>query len=361
MPGGLATRMCKLVPAFVPCLLGMAFGSAGATQPEMLVFDGICDVSAGVALDENRIVVGDDEKPWLSIYRMGGGASDGTIALPHSPASADNGAPEADLEGATVFDGRIVWISSNGRNKNGKVRPERFQLFASHRRGADQQQWLEAFSPSFGGLPEAIAATDQASYKPLRKSVGDLQHPDEDLAPKKNGFNVEGLSVSDDGAFLLVGLRNPQPGGRAILFRVDNAHDLLNGTTNEVALGPVVRLDLGGRGIRDIAWSPAHRAYLIAAGQTDDEDAGPGFALFTWDGVGSPREVRSFQSVLDAHPHFHPEVVVPLLEQSADQLVPSQRLLVLSDDGEKPLPGGISCKDASESRKSFRAVIMTVE
>ena len=244
MPGRLATRMCKLVPALVPCLLGMAFGSAGATQPEMLVFDGICDASAGVALDENRIIVGDDEKPWLSIYRLGGGASDGTIALPHSPASADDGAPEADLEGATVFDGRIVWISSNGRNKNGKVRPERFELFASHRRGADQQQWSEAFSPPFGGLPEAMAATAR-QVQPLGKSIGNLRKTDEDLAPKKNGFNVEGLSVSEDGKFLLIGLRNPQPGGEAILFRVDNAEELLDDSTREVELGPVVRLDLG--------------------------------------------------------------------------------------------------------------------
>jgi hypothetical protein len=324
-----------------------------------LTFNGICDASAGVALDEDRIIVGDDEKPWLSIYRLGGGASEGTIPL--QPASAGDGAPEADLEGATVFDGRIVWISSNGRNKNGKVRPERFQLFASHRRGADQQQWLEAFSPPFGGLPEAIAATDEASYKPLRKSIGDLRKTDEDLAPKKNGFNIEGLSVSEDGKFLLIGLRNPQPGGKAILFRVDNAEELLDDRTSEVVLGPVVTLDLGGRGIRDIAWSPAHRAYVIAAGQVDDADAGSGFALFTWDGVGAPREIQAFRSVLNAHPQFHPEGVVPLLDRSAEQLVPSKRVLVLSDDGTKPLPGGISCKEASEQRKSFRAVIMKVE
>jgi hypothetical protein len=361
MPGGWATRMCKMVVALAPCLPGMAFGSADAAQPEMLTFDGICDASAGVALDENRIIVGDDEQPWLSIYRLAGGDSDARIPLPHGPASTGDAEAEADLEGATVFDGRIVWISSNGRNKNGKVRAERFQLFGSHRLSADQQGWQQDFSRSFGGLPEAIAATTEESYKPLRKSVGNLRKTDEDLAPKKNGFNIEGLSVSEDGKFLLIGLRNPQPGGEAILFRVDNAEELLDDSTSEVELGPVVTLDLGGRGIRDIAWSPAHRAYVIAAGQTEDEDAGQGFALFTWDGLGSPREDRSFQSVLDAHPDFHPEAVVPLLERSADQLVPSARVLVLSDDGTKPLPGGISCKEASKPRKSFRAVIMTVE
>jgi hypothetical protein len=353
--------MCKLAPAFIPCLCVMALGGADATQPEMIVFNGICDASAGVALDENRIIVGDDEQPWLSIYRLAGGDSDARIPLPPRRASTGDAEPEADLEGATGFDGRIVWISSNGRNKNGKVRPERFQLFASHWRSADQKEWQQDFSPSFGGLPEAIAATTGESYKPLRKSVGNLQRTDEDLAPKKKGFNVEGLSVSEDGRLLLIGLRNPQPGGRAVLFRVDNAGELLDAGNRAAALGPVVTLDLGGRGIRDIAWSPAHRAYVIAAGQADDDDPGPGFALFTWDGDGSPREIRTFQSVLDAHPHFHPEAVIPLLERSADRLVPSERVLVLSDDGTKPLPGGIACKEAGEQRKSFRAVIVTVE
>lgn len=353
--------MRRMKLGLVALLLGIDIGSAGATQPEARVFNGICDASAGIALDENRIIVGDDEKAWLSIYPLVGGDNEATIPLPGGLTVRGNVASEADIEGATVFNDRIVWISSHGRDKDGKVRPERYQLFASHRLDAGHQQWQQDFSPSFGSLPEAIAATTGASYKPLRKSIGNLKKTDKDLAPKKQGFNIEGLSVSEDGKFLLVGLRNPQPDGKAILFRVENADQLLNGGMSKAELGPIVRLDLGGRGVRDIAWSRAHRAYLIAAGQTDDDDRGAGFALFVWDGVGSPREIQSFRSVLDAYPHFHPEGVVPLLERSGDQLVPSKQVLVLSDDGTKPLPGGISCKKASDQRKSFRAVMFTVE
>jgi hypothetical protein len=241
------------------------------------------------------------------------------------------------------------------------VHPERYQLFALHRLGTGHERWQEDVSPSFGGLLEAIAATTGESYKPLRKSIGNLRKTDKDLAPKKHGFNIEGLSASQDGTFLWVGLRNPRPGGKAILFRIDNAKQLLNGGTSKVEIGPIVPLDLGGRGVRDIAWSPAHRAYLVAAGQSEDDGPGPGFALFAWNGVGRPVEIQSFRRVLDSHPHFHPEGVVPLLERSGDQLVPSKRVLVLSDDGTKPLPSGIPCKKAGDRERSFRAVMITVE
>ena len=312
--------MRGLVVALVPALLAFHTGTAAGIPPQMIVFNGICDASAGVALDESRIVVGDDEQPWLSVYRLDGGEPDATIPLQQAAPDGDGDAPEADLEGATVLDGRIVWISSNGRNKNGKVRPERFQLFASHRLAG--QEWSEELSPSFSGLPKAVAATHDASYAPLRAAIGDLDHKDEDLAPKKHGFNVEGLTVTEDGRYLLVGLRNPHPGGNAVLFRLDNAEDLLDGTADRAVLGPIVKLDLGKRGIRDIAWSPALNAYLVAAGQTDDEDRGPGFALFTWDGSADPKEIEGFRAVLDAHPAFHPEAVVPLLERSGSKLEP---------------------------------------
>jgi hypothetical protein len=137
----------------------------------------------------------------------------------------------------------------------------------------------------------------------------------------------------------------------------------VDGRTDEVAFGPVVTLDLGKRGIRDIAWSPAHHAYLIEAGQAKDEKPGAGFALFTWDGTGSPREIEALRGVLDVNPDFHPEAVVPLLERSGDALKPSKRVLIVSDDGTRPLPSGKNCKSkkVSEAEKSFRAVILDVD
>ena len=336
------------------CVLGGLCGGAYAAAPEIVTFKGICDASAAIALDADRIIVGDDEKPYLSIYGLGGGERLDKIELPHL---GEDG--EADIEGAAILGDRIVWISSNGRDGKGMVETERFQLFASHRSDAGHH-WGKDFSPSFDGLPKAIRAMNGDDYEPLRDAVGDLDKQKEELAPKKRGFNVEGLTANRTGDILLVGVRNPHPHGEAILFAIDNPAALLDGVAHEAELGAVIALPLGDRGIRDIAWSPAHQAYLLAAGQTDDEDQGPGFALFHWDGTGIPQEIRSFREVLDAHPDFHPEAVTPLVETSGGGLVPSRRVLVISDDGTKEVAGK-ECKKADKGLRSFRAVVLEID
>lgn len=49
------------------------------------------------------------------------------------------------------------------------------------------------------------------------------------------------------------------------------------------------------------------------------------------------------------------------IRKSSGQLVPSARVLVVSDDGSKTLADGTECKDADRSQKSFRAAVITVE
>ncbi len=328
--------------------------SAGGSRPQLLEFKGICNASAAVALDEQRIVVGDDEQSWLSVHDLKGGDPLEKVQLP------DSG--EADVEGATVLKGRVVWITSHGRNKKGKPEAGRYRLFASHRR-TGEGEWDTDLSRSYGGLPEALLATTDEPYRPLREAIGDLGTTIEALAPKKHGFNIEGLTVTEDGSSLLVGVRNPQPSGKAVLFRIDDPAELLAGNAAEARLGPVTMLDLGGRGIRDLAWSPAHHAYLIVAGQADDKVPGPGFALFTWAGdAAEPQDSSAgMKAVMQAHPDFHPEVIVPLLGRAGDRLELSARFLLISDDGSRELPNGQTLKDAGPDRWSFRAVIMTLD
>jgi hypothetical protein len=118
--------------------------------------------------------------------------------------------------------------------------------------------------------------------------------------------------------------------------------------------------DFGGRGIRDIVWSPAHQAYLVITGQVDDSSPGPGFSVFRWTGNAAPEEVPSLGKLIRAVPDFHPEAIVPLKEQTSAGLQFSKRVLLISDDGTRPMPHGGVCKDAAENGKSFRGMVETI-
>ena len=70
-------------------------------------------------MDTDHIVVGDDEKRYLSVYRLDGGERTDKFDLRHLSQH-----DEADIEAATVLADRIVWISSNGRDggREGRAR-----------------------------------------------------------------------------------------------------------------------------------------------------------------------------------------------------------------------------------------------
>ena len=87
-PGARGIKKRKLVAGLIPCLLAVCLGTARASPPEVVSFKGICDASAAIALDATRIIVGDDEKPWLSIYGLDGGDRQSKIALPHHAGGA---------------------------------------------------------------------------------------------------------------------------------------------------------------------------------------------------------------------------------------------------------------------------------
>ena len=340
-------------------------------QTDILEFPGICDASAAVAIDENRIIVGDDEKPALFIYNhRTRELVPPPIPLPASffgSHSEKDDPPESDVEGAAVFNGQIVWITSHGRNKNGKFRPDRFQLFASHRIDASGAGVTEAFSGSYHALPTLIMHTTDSSYAPLQKALGHTGETAPELAPKRAGFNIEGITTTPDGKSLWIGLRNPlttKVDGSAFLLQLDGIQVALDGHPGQPVLGPVKLVNLGGRGIRDIVWSPAHGSYLIIGGPIDDQATvnNPGFALFSWTGSGDPSQVHAFDDIIGGiKQQFHPEAIVPLPQRIDGKLTPSKEVLLISDDGERRKEEeGVVCKDLPDAKKSFRGVVRRV-
>ena len=190
---------------------------------EVLVFRGASDASAAVAVGENMFVVADDENNILRIYETGKagrpvGSFDMTVLLGIEP---DH--PEADIEDATIVGRRIYWITSHGRNKDGKLRPSRYRFFATELLVENRSVKLHPAGKPYKTLVHELLKTTAARRLGLDKATrfgADLKKKDrEKLAPKDEGLNIEGLCAAAHGGTLYIGFRNPRPkdrpGGRA--------------------------------------------------------------------------------------------------------------------------------------------------
>ena len=105
---------------------------AAEPQPEqkIQVYHGASDASAAVALGEDMFVMADDENNILRVYKIGGASPVYSYDVSEF-LKIEQDHPEADIEGATMVGRRVYWITSHGRNKDGKVRPSRYRFFAT--------------------------------------------------------------------------------------------------------------------------------------------------------------------------------------------------------------------------------------
>jgi hypothetical protein len=71
---------------------------------------------------------------------------------------------------------------------------------------------------------------------------------------------------------------------------------------------------------------------------------------------GKPTPVDAFGN-LDALDHFHAEAIVPLLSKIEGRYVTSDRVLILSDDGKRPIGGTICQKLLPEEHQFFRGIV----
>ncbi|MBN2508602.1 MAG: DUF3616 domain-containing protein [Verrucomicrobia bacterium] len=306
-------------------------GAAGA-QPRVgapVVYHGMCDASAGVAVSTNLFLAADDEGNLLRLFRTDQGGEavqrhdlSGFLALAGEH-------PEADFEGAAPLGGRIFWIGSHGRNRDGKYRENRHRFFATEvRRGGDMVQ----VAPVGRCYRELLAALLFDS----RLRVFNLAAASSRPPKSKGGFNIEGLCATRE-HHLLIGFRNPIPGGRALLVPLLNPEEVIRGLPPR--LGPPKLLDLGGLGVRDLAFCDGEIFILAGAHNADHK-----FALYRWSGDDTPpRKIHPL-----AFKGLTPEALVFYPGRVSFQ--------VLSDDGTRPVDG-TRCKDLPDpARKRFRGV-----
>ena len=308
--------------------LSMVFGLLAATLCSSVFADpveytGMSDASAGVALSEHLFVAANDEDNTLRVYKRDEGGPP-LFCFDLNPfLKPDPDKPEADLEGACQQGDRVYWITSHGRNKNGKKRPSRQRFFATKFKVEGDSVEIETVGTPYSHLLEDLLA------EPLLQRFN-LEEASK-LAPKELGaLNIEGLCPTPEG-HLLLGFRNPIPGGKALVVPLKNPDRVVESSKPE--FGEPVLLELGGLGIREL--SQHEGTYLIVAGPYD---VGGTMRLYRWAGPGAePQELKT-----EPFGDLVPEGVIVYPDSGL------KKVQLLSDDGE-----WAGRKSGGESFRSF--------
>jgi hypothetical protein len=268
----------------------------------------MADASGAVAVSSNLFVVADDEDNNLSLYRNEQGGPPIKQFDCNAFLEVTGKSLEADLEAGARIGDRAFWIGSHGRNKNGKERSNRCRFFATDIRVEGDQVTLTPVGRPYKDLLEDFIADPRFEKFHLAEAAGHA--PKEPMA-----LNIEGLSATPENQ-LLIGFRNPIPGGRALLIPLLNPNEVIQG--QHAKLGNPMQLDLGGLGIRDIAWFK--ETYIIIAGP--NSGGGP-FRLYRWTGGTAKPEHIKVAHLND----YHPEAIVIYPKKGLNEFQ------ILSDDG----------------------------
>jgi len=313
-----------------------AIGTANTESArEILTYYGASDASAAVSVSEDTFIVADDENNVLRFYKTNQAglpvfSYDLTQFL---GVTAEY--PEADIEGATMIGDRIYWITSHGRNKDGKMRPNRHRFFATTIKSKNGKVTIEPVGRPCKTLVRSLLETNSAQKLGLNKATCLHIDQSEKLAPKKQGLNIEALCASADKKIIYIGFRNPRPAGKAILIPLHNPRRIIK-ATEKPRFGKPLLWDLKGLGIRAMKYSTFHKAYFIIAGSHNGHGAPhKSFYLYRWSGKKEKQPVLVRQINLDKY-NLNPEALVSF-ETSA-------RFLLVSDDGNL----AIDVSDASE-------------
>src|SRR5258706_3918472 len=287
------------------------------------------------------MLVGDDEDQTLRLYdRLDSGAPlrswDITAVNLGLTDFKDGVAREVDIESSTSItqeDGshRIFWLGSLANRSDGSLAPNRNRLFATDLTGSSLSTYAVNYVGRYDFLRDDLISWDHNNLH--GKGVdyyGFTASAAAGKVPKLiDGFNIEGLAMAPDGQTAYIGFRAPfvpiPARNKALIVPLLNIQSLVTGNPtpgpNAAQFGSPIELDLGTRGIRDIAGNGY--GMLVVGGAFDDT---ANFRLFSWSGFDGDPTVALAADLTGMKPEAIVELpILPLTQSSEIQL--------LSDDG----------------------------
>ena len=343
----------------LPLFLALLLATSAIGEPNVRIFRGMCDASAAAYLGDGHFVMADDESNLLRIYSLAEGEKMpvGELDLRAFLMMGEKKERESDIEGCTQIGDTLYWITSHSRNKDGKWRPMRYRFFATQMVPDEDGKFsLRPKGEPFSGLLLGLLKLKDPSLLPY---IGVAAKTDKtgNLAPKKNGLNIESLCASEDGKILYMGFRNPRPGGKAMLLPLYNPEELIESGEQKPKFGKPIYFDFGGLGIRAMEYSPFHRDHIIIAGAHNSKGSSQ---LYRWSGQAGAKPRRIHELV-----DFNPETV--LVNPASSKLrffsddgsvlykVPQEQSLAKLEDGR------CECKDLADPKmRGFRMVDLDV-
>ena len=139
------------------------------------------------------------------------------------------------------------------------------------------------------------------------------------------GLNIEALEISPDRQQLLIGFRSPLQGSLAIIASVENPAAVIESDAVPQVSSTLLALDLGGHGIRGMAYVAALDGYLVISGPALRTQTA--FGLWFWSGQPEAPARRVTVAGLDGF-------------ERAEGLCPAvidgePRIIIVSDDGSR--------------------------
>ena len=283
------------------------------TIPTFEPLTGLYEPSAIQQLPDGRFLVVEDEKKHsFSLLTLG---SDGTAKSQSlGPGWFEGGDPFwklDDLEGLALDSlGYLYAVTSHSRDDDGAEKKSRDKLVRFRIKGDRVVEPIVV-----NGLKRALI-----NAHPILAAAAQVED-----VKSGSGLNIEALEITPDRQHLLLGFRSPLQGDHAIVASVDNPAAIFEADATPQVSNTLQALDLGGQGIRGLAYVASLNGYLVISGPTSRRQGE--FKLWFWS--GQPGAVARRVTVPGLKGLERAEGVSPALLDG----VP--RIVIVSDDGDR--------------------------